>query len=29
MKERIIIATTKSWNVKSALKLSDDYTDEY
>ena len=29
MNERIIIATTKSWNVENALKLRDSYSDEY
>ena len=29
MKERIIIATTKSWNIANAMKLKDDYSDEY
>lgn len=29
MNERIIIATTKSWNVENALKLRGGYSDEY
>ena len=29
MKKRIIIATTKSWNIANAMKLKDDYSDEY
>jgi len=29
MKEKIIIATIKSWNIANALKLRDDYSDEY
>lgn len=29
MQERIIIATTKSWNIANALKLRDDCSDEY
>lgn len=29
MKERIIIATTKSWNIANAMKLKDDFSDEY
>jgi len=29
MKEKIIIATTKSWNIANAMELKDDYSDEY
>jgi len=29
MKERILIATTKSWNIANAIKLKGDYSDEY